>query len=117
MTGLGLTNPQMRALKAVYDLSGEDKGRCDMVSPRLVALELWPSSPAWDRRPRHINGSFGGMGATMPMKAGVLLWRLSARGLVQHHPKRNLWAMTDTGLRVVATLPQTLPIPDLEKTP
>lgn len=116
MTGLGLTNPQMRALTAVYDLSGEAAGRCDMVSPRQVALTLWPTSPAWDKRPRHLDGHFGGKGATMPMKAGVLLRRLQARDLVQLHPKRNLWALTDHGLQVVATRPQTLPIPDLGDT-
>lgn len=117
LTGLGLTNPQMRALTTLYALSGEDKGRCDMVSPKQVALALWPHSTAWDRRPRRSNGSFGGKGGTMPMKAAKLLWALKSRGLVHHHPKSSLWALTDRGIRVVETAPATLPIPDLGDTP
>jgi hypothetical protein len=111
MTGLGLTDPQMRALQAVHDLSGEDKGRCEMVSPRQIALALWPDSPAWDKRTRHLNGRYGGKGATMPMKAGAILWRLEARGLVHLHPKRSLWAMTDRGLALLARAGTATPLP------
>lgn len=114
MSGLGLTDPQMRALQAVYDLSGEADGRCEMVSPRQVALRLWPDSPAWDRRPRRHDGHFGGRGGTMPMKAGKLLWHLHSRGLVRRHEKRNLWSLTARGLDTVQASRRalTLPIPE-----
>lgn len=117
MTGLGLTDPQMRALRAVYDLSGEADGRCVMVSPRQVALVLWPDSPAWDRRPRRHDGRSGGKGGTMPMKAAKLLWALSERRLVRRHTKHSLWAVTDRGLDVVRAANAALPLPTLEKTP
>jgi hypothetical protein len=113
MTGLGLTDPQMRALEAVHDLSGEARGRCDMVSPRQVALALWPDSAAWDKRTRRQDGTYGGKGATMPMNAGQLLKALKHRELVQRHPKRRLWALTDRGLALLARAPQPLPFPDI----
>lgn len=112
MSGLGLTDPQMRALQAVHDLSGEDKGRCDMVSPRQVAEVLWPESPAWDRRPRRRDGRFGGLGGTMPMKAAKLLWALKTRGLLHLHSKYSLWALTDRGRSVLASNGEPLPLPN-----
>jgi hypothetical protein len=117
MTGLGLTDPQMHALQAVYDLSGEADGRCEMVSPRQIALRLWPDSAAWDRRPRRRDGHFGGRGGTMPMKAGKLLWTLHSRGLVHRHEIRNLWAVTGHGMNVVHAANAVLTLPTLEQTP
>lgn len=117
MTGLGLTDPQMRALTAVYNLSGEADGRCEMVTPRQIALVLWPNSPAWDRRPHRADGHFGGRGGTMPMNAGRLLRYLYSRGLVRRHEKRNLWSLTARGLDTIHAARGALTLPTLEKTP
>lgn len=114
MAGLGLTDPQMRALQAVYDLSGEARGRCDMVAPRQVAEKLWPDSPAWDRRTRrHSGAGSGAKGATMPMKAAKLLWVLHRRGFVEHHQKYSLWLVTSRGHDVLTRAGNVVPLPNL----
>lgn len=118
MTGLGLTDPQMRALKAVREQARKNRGRSyDPVSPRQVALILWPDSPAWDQRPRRQDGRSGALGGTMPMSAAKLLWRLRERGLVQIDPHNYLWCITERGLKVLNSTGQPLPLPNIPKPP
>ena len=52
---------------------------------REVARFLWPDSPAWERRTKMHRGRNGSMGGTMPMKAGRILWGLSAKGHVEQY--------------------------------
>ena len=54
-----------------------DKG----LSARDVALQLWPESPAWRKRPRTHGYAVGAMGGTMQMSAGRLLHRMRDLGL------------------------------------
>lgn len=118
MTGLGLTDPQMLALAAVREQARKQRGRAfDPVSPREIALLLWPDSPAWDRRPRRHDGRSGALGGTMPMKAATLLWRLKQRGLVTTDPHNNLWTLTGRGQAVLKSNGQPLPLPNLPKPP
>lgn len=114
MTGLGLTDPQMRALKAVREQARKHRGRStDPVSPRQVALILWPDSPGWDRRPRRNDGRSGALGGTLPMSAAKLLWRLRERGLVQIDPHSSWWSITERGISVLKNTGQPLPLPNM----
>jgi hypothetical protein len=81
-----LTAPQARTLAV---LRSEGRG----LSARAVARALWPDSPAWNKRTRRGATHAGGaLGATMPMKAGALLWRMRSLGLpVWFDYRTNLW--------------------------
>lgn len=93
VSGPELTRPQQRALAAVRDLGDELVGTALVpavyVAPRQVAQRLWPDSPGWKRVSRRRDGEgAGAAGATMPMKAATLLWRLQGRGLVERRGGR-----------------------------
>lgn len=104
MSDIRLTAPQRRALETLRDLidaKPEFPGYDRTVNPRAVAQALWPDSPGWDKRSsRRSTPAGGAMGATMPMKAATLLWRLWNYRLVQHDPNRtgsNGWTITEKG--------------------
>jgi hypothetical protein len=118
MAGLGLTDPQMRALVAVREQARQGRGRAtDPVSPRQVALALWPQSEAWDHRPRRHDGRSGALGGTMPMKAAQLLWRLRERGLVEINQHNDLWTLTERGVALLRRGGHAQPLPNLPKPP
>lgn len=96
MTGRGLTDPQMRALQFLVELSGTVENP-RTVMPRQLALHLWPDSPTWKRRNRN-----GAMGGTMPMKAATLLWKLKDHGYAYRAPFDRGWLPTAAGRDVVA---------------
>lgn len=77
-----LTGPQRAALEYLDQHS--DPFTSERLSPRTLAMHLWPDSPAWRKRTRH-NGTNhpGQIGGTMPMKAATLLHRLADKGLAQ----------------------------------
>jgi hypothetical protein len=71
-----------------------------------LAEALWPDSPGWDRRSRRMATPAGGaLGATMPMKAASLLWRLHRKGYAALAPagfweshNTNRWEITASGI-------------------
>lgn len=100
-----ITDPQRRLLAILAaDTSG--------LTPRRIAKQMWPDSPAWNRR-THRRGAGGGgagtPGGTMPMKAGTMLRRLESDRLVsQYDPHRNRldeyrWWITPQGRAALAT--------------
>jgi hypothetical protein len=98
-----LTYPQARALAVLYNRTHNG----GVVYPRELAEALWPDSRGWDRRSRRMATPAGGaLGATMPMKAATLLWRLHRRGYAQlagtrFHGERlntNRWEITASGI-------------------
>jgi len=102
----GLTDAQMRALRALDDL---ERARA-LTHPRDVARALWPDSPGWEQRARRGSTAAGGaLGATMPMKAATVLWRLHARGCAQETSGR--WRVTALGRAVLAGTGEPLPAP------
>lgn len=124
---MSLTGPQMRALQALADLSDEPHGTAGIAwgysTPKAVAKRLWPDSPGWgkvsSRRSNRVKT--GAYGATMPMKAATLLWRLSARGCAECAFDSNKWTVTDRGRGVLAGTDEPLPLtvrePALVRTP
>lgn len=107
-----LTAPQQRALQVLSDLAGTD----GTVTPREVALALWPDSEAWGKRTRgRRTGTIAGaVGGTMPMKAARLLWALHERGLAaKEDGDSNLWFLSSLGAQVLAGTaePKPKPIP------
>lgn len=95
-----VTAPQRRALDAL-----EARGTA---SSRQIAADLWPDSPAWDRRTRGRSGNRNGaLGGTMPMKAAQLLWKLQAHGLVRHeqHDGVTRWHALPQGEAATLTEP------------
>jgi hypothetical protein len=110
MPGVGLTDPQTRALEALHTMCVLESRATDAVaSPRQVARLLWPKSPSWRKR-----SSRGVAGQTMPMKAARMLWSLKRQGVAYTTGAK--WGVTEQGLRVLNTVPQTLPIPDITRT-
>lgn len=83
-----LTGPQTRALSF---LSKEGK-----LSPAGLARLMWPDSPAWKKTARRHDKIPGAYGATMPMKAGTLLNRLSKAGMAVPD-ERGVWRPTKAG--------------------
>lgn len=102
-----LTEPQTRALTVL----GEQDGRS--ISPRDVALALWPDSEAWTKRTRgRRTGTISGaVGGTMPMKAARLLWALHARGLAEEDRDSRQWHITVLGEKVLAGTAEPKPKP------
>ncbi|MFC8921717.1 hypothetical protein [Cellulosimicrobium sp. NPDC057127] len=99
-----LTPPQERALVALRDLCDELVGTGQVpaafAAPREVAYALWPDSPGWAKRSRRRDGAGpGSTGATMPMKAATLLWRLLRHGLAAKESRvgGREWYVTDAG--------------------
>lgn len=97
---MNITEPQMRTLKVLAELVDEPVGpaqrRRGPVHPRMVAKALWPDSPGWEKRSRRGSTRSGGaLGATMPMKAGGLLNRLFAHGLVWEED--GAWTISSKG--------------------
>ncbi|SDH39005.1 hypothetical protein [Microbacterium sp. 77mftsu3.1] len=72
-----LTAFQRRALEAIA--AAGERGH----TGRSLAQELWPDSPAWDRRTRGRNERNGAIGGTMPMKGGRAARTLDDLGLVR----------------------------------
>lgn len=95
-----LTPPQRRTLEAL--------SKCDRPIPsQALARLLWPDSPAWNRGTGRHDGKAGGKGATMPMKAATMGYRLSRMGLVDYerpastvHP---LWSINSAGRRALVS--------------
>lgn len=109
-----LTAPQSRALAVL----GAQEGRA--VSPRQVALALWPDSEAWTKRTRgRRTGTIAGaVGGTMPMKAARLLWALHERGLAEKEDRdTNLWYLTRLGEQVLAGEAEPKPKPVRQPAP
>lgn len=93
-----LTAPQRRALEALVAQTPDDRP----TYPREVAMALWPDSPGWSKISRRGSTPAGGaLGATMPMKAAALLWRLQRLGLATVEGD-NQWRPTRAGRREVA---------------
>lgn len=84
-----LTPPQRRCLEILV--------KRKRVVPWEMAMEMWPDSPGWNRRSRRSSTPAGGaLGATMPMKAATLLWRLHRKGLANLEG-HNRWSPTRSG--------------------
>lgn len=111
-TATPLTKPQLRALAALRDISDAPRGpglsAPGKAVPRQVALALWPDSLGWKRVSRRRTtgrGEAGGaLGATMPMKAATLLWRLKAAGMAWAERDSNAWTITQRGRDLLDTL-------------
>lgn len=109
-----LTVPQMNALRVLceaetYDWHGVTRTRARY--PMEVARILWPDSRGWKVRSNRGSTAAGGaLGATMPMKAAVLLWRLERRGCARHD-QHNQWFATSLGRDVLAGNAVPLPAP------
>jgi hypothetical protein len=102
-----LTQPQRRLLRILEDHDEHQAmaGRGGSMSAREVARAMWPDSPGWERRSRRrATPASGALGATMPMKAGTMLWRLGERGLVagERHMGSSVWWITAEGRNALA---------------
>lgn len=94
-----LTGPQARALVALRDLQDARQS----TNPRSVARVLWPDSPGWDKVSRRGSTPAGGaLGATMPMKAAQILWRLREHGMADLPYDSNRWSITEKGRAYLA---------------
>lgn len=85
-----LTAPQRRGLEILAAQTGA-------IAPRDFARQMWPDSPAWDKRTRGQRGGnrSGAMGGTMPMIGARLLWRLQdlqCAGMIDYR-----WVITQRG--------------------
>lgn len=71
----------------------------EYATPAQIARMLWPDSDGWKRASNRGSTPAGGaMGATMPMKAAVVLRRLRELRCAEIHPVgRNRWAITQAG--------------------
>lgn len=106
MSSLGqvrnVTVPQGRALAILYNRTHTG----GVLYPAELAEALWPDSPGWGRRARRMATTAGGaLGATMPMKAAQLLWRLRGKGYAElgREPltgatSSNRWRITEAGV-------------------
>lgn len=91
-----VTPAQLRALRVLA--TGEH------MAPRAVALALWPDSIGWKKISRRGSTPAGGaLGATMPMKAAQLLWRLRDHGFAWQDENYR-WSATGSGLRYLREL-------------
>lgn len=109
-----LTKPQARMLRVLADEADAadalvaEKGDSlyagrRYMAPREVAKALWPDSPGWGKRSHRGSTPAGGaMGATMPMKAATLLWRLCPHYTRQRAGHGACWTITDAGRRALA---------------
>lgn len=82
-----ITAPQRRALEVLRDRADEDASRLGYdhgVTGRELARNLWPDSPAWDRRTRfHATSNQGAVGGTMPMLGAKMGRRLEDLGFAR----------------------------------
>ncbi|KQO98614.1 hypothetical protein [Leifsonia sp. Leaf264] len=73
---------------------------------RELAKQLWPDSPAWDRRTRGRSGNRNGaLGGTLPMKgakAGHDMVNLGYARVLYTEYSQPLFSITDTGRAVLA---------------
>ncbi len=117
----GLTVPQANALRALAEANNSCRhgtachdgvhgshcpqggGNPSGAAPRQIARMLWPDSIGWRKVSNRGSTPAGGaMGATMPMKAATVLWRLHGYGLAWHDMTSYDWYVTDRGKRVLA---------------
>lgn len=108
-----LTKPQERALRFLFEASEghlTDENRNDRymqprgVAPRQIAYMMWPDSKGWDKRSNRGSTPAGGaLGATMPMKAATILWRLFPHYAVH---RNYAWYVTDRGRKYLADNPE-----------
>lgn len=102
-----LTWPQCNALRALRDacdqLQGTAQVPAEYATPAQIARMLWPDSDGWKRASnRGATTAGGAMGATMPMKAAVVLRRLRELRCAEIHPVgRNRWSITQGGRRAL----------------
>ncbi|MBF4459485.1 hypothetical protein [Pseudoclavibacter sp. VKM Ac-2867] len=98
-----LTWPQYNALRALRDACdqplGDTQTPAGKATPAQLARILWPDSAGWKRTSRRSSTPAGGaLGATMPMKAATVLWRLRTLHLADLLPaSRNRWEITAKG--------------------
>lgn len=104
-----MTPPQLRALRALAAICDSPLGTAQIPSgyatPTDVAWGLWPESKAWGRRTNRGSTPAGGaVGATMPMNAATLLWRLCRLGYAVKYDRR--WSVTPAGRRALSENPE-----------
>lgn len=109
MGDVNLTRPQALMLAALAKACTKDgQPLARKASPRELARARWPDSPGWQRvSNRRSTPAGGALGATMPMKAATVLWRLHTHGLADrvgasYDHLANLWQPTRSGLRWLA---------------
>lgn len=75
----------------------------DRPHPRALARLMWPDSPAWQKRTAsRAQARAGALGATMPMKAATMLWRLRDKGLTEVEGEYGSeWSITEAGRRAL----------------
>lgn len=82
---MSLTKPQRLMLEALRDACDQKRPDGQPVgygTPRQLAYIRWPDSPGWRKRSNRGSTPAGGaLGATMPMKAATVLWKLQRHGL------------------------------------
>lgn len=100
---LHLTEPQVLMLIALRDVCdtprhpGMPVWAREYATPRELAMIRWPDSPGWKKVSKRGSTPAGGaLGATMPMKAATVLWRLAGHGLAQCD-RYNEWTITTKG--------------------
>lgn len=97
-----LTKPQalmLAVLREACDQRRPDGRAFEYAAPRQLAKMRWPDSPGWRKvSSRGSTPAGGAMGATMPMKAATVLWRLQGKGLALCEDY-NRWTITDKGRR------------------
>lgn len=94
MSAKNLTMPQRRCLEILRDAGDRP------IAPRDVAMQMWPDSKGWNKVSRRGSTPAGGArGATMPMKAATLLWRLQGMGYAGLDDYR--WHITERGRRAL----------------
>lgn len=101
-----MTAPQRRALEALVALSDKPWGTAQRphgwATPSAVAQFLWPDSEGWTKASRRGSTPAGGaLGATMPMKAAKLLWRLFDLHYAYRESDGNQWYPTSEGRRAL----------------
>lgn len=88
-----LTEPQQRVIDIM-----RSQPRSYGWAPGVLARQLWPDSKGWQKRSRRGSTPAGGaLGATMPMKAASMLWRMRGLGLV--YEENGLWYYIGGGAR------------------
>jgi hypothetical protein len=67
------------------------------LAPRDFAREMWPDSPAWNRRTRGSGSAnrAGAVGGTMPMNGAKVLWSLNYLACASH--ENGIWFITERG--------------------
>lgn len=103
ISGTALTEPQrlmLVALRDACDAKRPDGKPYESATPMQLARKRWPDSPGWKRVSNRGSTPAGGaLGATMPMKAATVLWRLCDLKVVEHPGlgEYNVWRMNVRG--------------------